>query len=201
MGARRSERHAAQPGEGQSAHFELHKKEKLSGSTGCNNFTGSYIASQGALQFTPGATTMKMCVPAVAQQEQAFLAALKATTAYKVMRYDAGVDERGPGAGEVSGGVEAVKFTLTRRHRPMLRSIAIVIGCYVLSIVLVLGTDPLLSRLFPGDFVHGRIPSNGALLASTACFVVRLHLLCVALRPLCSGPRRAACALVLFWAR
>lgn len=75
---------AAQPGEGQSAHFELHKKEKLSGSTGCNNFTGSYIASEGALQFMPGATTMKMCVPAVAQQEQAFLAALKATTAYKV---------------------------------------------------------------------------------------------------------------------
>ncbi len=75
---------AAQPGEGQSAHFELHKKEKLTGSTGCNNFAGSYIASQGALQFTPGATTMKMCAPAVAQQEQAFLAALKATTAYKV---------------------------------------------------------------------------------------------------------------------
>jgi putative lipoprotein len=75
---------AAQPGEGQSAHFELHKKEKLTGSTGCNNFTGSYIASQGALQFMPGATTMKMCAPAVAQQEQAFLAALKATTAYKV---------------------------------------------------------------------------------------------------------------------
>jgi len=74
----------AQPGEGQSAHFELHKKEKLTGSTGCNNFAGSYIASEGALQFTPGATTMKMCAPAVAQQEQAFLAALKATTAYKV---------------------------------------------------------------------------------------------------------------------
>lgn len=74
----------AQPGEGESAHLELHKKEKLTGSTGCNNFAGSYIASEGALQFTPGATTMKMCAPAVAQQEQAFLAALKATTGYKV---------------------------------------------------------------------------------------------------------------------
>ena len=75
---------AAQPGQGESAHFELHKKEKLTGSTGCNNFAGNYIASEGALQFMPGATTMKMCAPAVAAQEQAFLAALKATTGYKI---------------------------------------------------------------------------------------------------------------------
>jgi putative lipoprotein len=74
----------AQPGQGQSAHFELHKNEKLTGSTGCNNFSGSYIASEGALQFMPGATTMKACSPAVAAQEQAFLSALKATTAYQV---------------------------------------------------------------------------------------------------------------------
>ncbi len=59
----------------------------------------------------------------------------------------------------------------------MLRSIAIVVGCYILSVVLVLGTDPLLTRLFPGDFVPDRIPSNGALLASTACFVV-ISILC-----------------------
>ena len=54
----------------------------------------------------------------------------------------------------------------------MLRSIAIVVGCYILSVVLVMGTDPLLSRLFPGDFVDGHVPSNTALLASTVCFVV-----------------------------
>lgn len=54
----------------------------------------------------------------------------------------------------------------------MLKSIAVVAGSYILSIVLVLGTDPLLSRLFPGDFVRGRVPSDNALMASTACFVV-----------------------------
>ena len=54
----------------------------------------------------------------------------------------------------------------------MLRSIAAVIGSYLLSIVFVLATDPLLSRLFPGDFVKGRVPSNTALLASTAFFVL-----------------------------
>jgi hypothetical protein len=54
----------------------------------------------------------------------------------------------------------------------MLKSVAVVIGSYVLSVMLVLGTDPLLSRLFPGDFVKGHIPSNAALLASTVCFFV-----------------------------
>ena len=54
----------------------------------------------------------------------------------------------------------------------MLKSIADVIGCYVLSIVLVLATDPLLSRLFPGDFARGHVPSNAALMTSTALFVV-----------------------------
>jgi putative lipoprotein len=74
----------AQSGEGHSAHFELHPRERLTGSTGCNNFVGSYIASQGALQLMPSATTMKMCEPQVAAQEQAFLGALKATTNYKI---------------------------------------------------------------------------------------------------------------------
>lgn len=74
----------ALPGQGHAVHFELHPKERLTGSTGCNNFVGSYIASQGALQFMPSATTMKMCEPQVAAQEQAFLGALKATTNYKI---------------------------------------------------------------------------------------------------------------------
>ncbi len=54
----------------------------------------------------------------------------------------------------------------------MLKSISTVIGPYLLSIVLVLATDPLLSRLFPGDFVRGRVPSNVALITSTAFFVM-----------------------------
>ena len=54
----------------------------------------------------------------------------------------------------------------------MVKSIGVVLGSYVLSICLVVLTDPLLSRLFPGDFVRGRIPSDTALMASTAAFVV-----------------------------
>ena len=59
----------------------------------------------------------------------------------------------------------------------MLKSIGVVVGSYMLSIVLVMATDPLLSLLFPGDFVKGRVPSNTALCASTAFFVA-ISILC-----------------------
>jgi len=59
----------------------------------------------------------------------------------------------------------------------MLKSIAAVAGSYVLSVVLVIGTDPLLSRIFPGDFVRGRVPSDTALATSTAMFVA-ISILC-----------------------
>ena len=74
----------AEPGEGETAHLVLHKKGRLSGSTGCNGIAGSYIAEQGALQFTPAGTTMKACSPPVMAQEQALLAALKATNKYQI---------------------------------------------------------------------------------------------------------------------
>jgi hypothetical protein len=79
----------------------------------------------------------------------------------------------------------------------MLKSIAIVAGSYLLSVVLVLTTDPLLSLLFPGDFVKDRIPSDAALITSTALFV-GVSILCAWLcARFCSGPSVTACALVL----
>lgn len=59
----------------------------------------------------------------------------------------------------------------------MLRSLAVVIGCYMLSVVLVFASDPLLSLIFPGDFVRGRVPSTAPLMASTGWFVV-VSILC-----------------------
>ena len=59
----------------------------------------------------------------------------------------------------------------------MLKSIGIVLGSYILSFVLVLCTDPFLTRIFPGDFEKGRVPSNPALVASTAFFVA-ISILC-----------------------
>jgi len=79
----------------------------------------------------------------------------------------------------------------------MVKSVGVVLGAYLLSIVLVLASDPLLSRLFPGDFVRGRIPSNPALLASTGCFVA-VSILCAWL---CSrfAPRRPALHVLWFF--
>jgi hypothetical protein len=54
----------------------------------------------------------------------------------------------------------------------MWKSVAVVVGSYILSVVLVLASDPILSRIFPGDFIRGNIPSNTALMASTALFVL-----------------------------
>ena len=68
--------------EGSEAHIFLEKKGMFTGSTGCNQMTGSFIASEGALQFTPGGMTMKMCVQPL--MEQALVAAMKATTNYKI---------------------------------------------------------------------------------------------------------------------
>jgi hypothetical protein len=59
----------------------------------------------------------------------------------------------------------------------MLKSVVVVAGTYLLSIALVICTDPLLSLLFPGDFVSGHIPTDMALIASTALFVV-VSILC-----------------------
>lgn len=59
----------------------------------------------------------------------------------------------------------------------MLRSIAVVVGTYLLSMALVLASDPLLSRIFPGDFEKGHVPSDHALMASTGFFVV-ISVLC-----------------------
>ena len=72
----------------------------------------------------------------------------------------------------------------------MLKSIAVVVGTYVLSIVLVLGSDPLLSALFPGDFAKGHVPSDKALLASTALFVA-ISILCAWLCARLSPPPKA----------
>ena len=79
----------------------------------------------------------------------------------------------------------------------MLKSIAVVLGSYLLSIVLVFATNPLLSLIFPGEFAKDDVPSNPALMASTAFFVVVSILcawLCARFAP---SPRRAPRALVL----
>ncbi len=54
----------------------------------------------------------------------------------------------------------------------MLRSISVVLGSYILSFVLVLCTDPLLMKMYPGDFERGHVPSSHPLMWSTGFFIV-----------------------------
>jgi len=59
----------------------------------------------------------------------------------------------------------------------MIKSVAVVVGMYMLSIALVLASDPLISAVFPGEFVRGKVPSSPALAASTAFFIA-ISVLC-----------------------
>ena len=79
----------------------------------------------------------------------------------------------------------------------MLKSIGVVVGSYLLSVVLVLATDPLLSHLFPGDFMKGKIPSNPALITSTGLFIL-IAILCAGLCALLVPPRKSSHVLWFF---
>ncbi len=76
----------AAPGMGRTQpYIMLHREQgTLEGSSGCNGVVGTYIVQQNALQFTPSGTTLMMCPPALMEQEQGMIAALKATSSYKI---------------------------------------------------------------------------------------------------------------------
>ncbi|MBS0378985.1 MAG: hypothetical protein JSS29_10910 [Proteobacteria bacterium] len=79
----------------------------------------------------------------------------------------------------------------------MVRSITAVIGSYLLSIVLVLASDPLLRQIFPGEFDKGHVPSNPPLLASTAIFIA-VSILCAWLCARFAPPRKERHVLAFF---
>ncbi|MGY0391456.1 META domain-containing protein [Bizionia sp. KMM 8389] len=61
--------------------FNIEKK-MVSGNSGCNQFSGSYLSEGSALEFGPLASTRKMCPPAINTLEQQILKALKETKQY-----------------------------------------------------------------------------------------------------------------------
>jgi len=56
----------------------------VTGNGGCNTFNGTYTTSGSNLTFGPLSSTKKTCGDAVDKIEQAYLAALQATTAYEI---------------------------------------------------------------------------------------------------------------------
>jgi heat shock protein HslJ len=67
---------------GSKATLNFSTEGTLSGSSGCNSYTGHYVVTGNQLKFPNAfASTRKMCVnPGVMDQEQAFLKALAAST-------------------------------------------------------------------------------------------------------------------------
>lgn len=57
---------------------------RVSGSTGCNRYTGVATREGEALRFGPLAATKRACVPALMDQEQKFLSAMEAVRGYAV---------------------------------------------------------------------------------------------------------------------
>lgn len=78
--------HAAVAGAaGHEPHIILQLQEqRLTGSTGCNRIIGTYALTAEQLQISPTGTTLVMCSEALMQQERAMIAALRATSAYRV---------------------------------------------------------------------------------------------------------------------
>lgn len=65
-----------------TANFE---DDQVSGSAGCNNYFGSFEATEDTISIGPLASTMMLCAEPVNEQEQRFLAALESATSYQVI--------------------------------------------------------------------------------------------------------------------
>ena len=76
----------AAPGMGRTQpYIRLHREDsRFEGSSGCNGVIGTYLVEQNAVEFNPSATTLMMCPQALMDQEQGLIAALKATSSYKI---------------------------------------------------------------------------------------------------------------------
>jgi putative lipoprotein len=56
----------------------------VSGSTGCNRFSGTYVADGSSLTFSPLAATTMACDEPASSQELAVLTGLEATASYTI---------------------------------------------------------------------------------------------------------------------
>jgi putative lipoprotein len=61
------------------------EKTRISGSTGCNSFFGTYaLEDSGQIGLDPAGMTMMACAENLSKQEKAFVEALRATTGYRI---------------------------------------------------------------------------------------------------------------------
>lgn len=73
------------PGQKIDVHFVLHKGDRrVSGSTGCNNFSGFYTRKGNRLSFHLLGTTYMACSPRIMAQERRFLQAMESVASYRL---------------------------------------------------------------------------------------------------------------------
>ena len=70
---------------GAAVSLKLTRAGKLSGSSGCNTYSGTYTAGRGSIRVAPTLVSTRMaCAPAVMTQETRYLDALVASRAYSI---------------------------------------------------------------------------------------------------------------------
>ncbi len=89
---------AVLPGEDRELHMILRGEDQVGGYSGCNQFTGSVTVTGDGLAFGPIASTRRMCVESM-QQEDAFLQALENAQRYTISGEDLAIEDAG---GEVT---------------------------------------------------------------------------------------------------
>lgn len=85
-----------QQGEGKELHMIIRADDRVSGYSGCNQFTGSVTASGDGLSFGPVAGTRRMC-EGVMEQESAFLLALESAHRFTISGEDLAITDANGG--------------------------------------------------------------------------------------------------------
>ena len=91
------------------------EKGGVAGSTGCNRFSGAASRDGDRLTFKPLAVTRMMCPGDAAATEQAFLAAIQATTHYRIIGQALELSDK---AGAVVLAFEAKSAEVSRTSTP-----------------------------------------------------------------------------------
>jgi heat shock protein HslJ len=104
---------------------------RVSGSTGCNRFTGSATVEGKALTFGPLANTRRACPPALMDQEKQFLEAMASARGYSIDRN---------GLLHLDDATGKTLLRLGKRPPPPLPSGTQVYGCDTAEFVVSIGT-------------------------------------------------------------
>lgn len=72
------------PEGGKEMFIQFSSDGKASGTTGCNNFTGTADISGSRMKFSPLATTRMMCPEQIMNYERSFLDAIQRTASYSI---------------------------------------------------------------------------------------------------------------------